>query len=104
MKAGKLRRVVTVQGSTHTVNEAGTPVVTWADKATLRAEVVQQSTAEFIRGFGASDETVVVFRTRFIAGVTNADRIVFGGEAFNIREVVVTGNDRGLELRCARAG
>ena len=79
MKSGKLRRVIVVQGFSNTVNEAGTPVLTWADKATLRAEVVQQSTAEFIRGFGASDETVIVFRTRFIAGVTNADRILFGG-------------------------
>lgn len=104
MRAGKLRQVITVQAFTSTVNEAGTPIMDWTDKAVLRAEIVQQSTTEFIRNHGASDEEVIIFRTRFLAGVSNADRIMFRGEAFNIREVAVIGHDRGLEFRCVRLG
>lgn len=102
MSAGKMRRMIKVQAFTDTVNEAGTPVKAWTDKAKLRAEVIQQSTTEFIRNSGASDEAVVVFRTRFLAGVDNADRVLFEGDPFNIKEIAVTGHNRGLEIRCVR--
>ena len=101
MKAGKLTRVITVWRFTSTVDEYGTPVMAWTEVATLRAQVVQQSTEEFIQTMGASDETVVIFRTRYLAGVTNADRVRFGGVDHNIREVKVTGRNKGLELRTA---
>lgn len=104
MKAGKLFHVLTVQRATEGLNDAGTPTTTWADLATLRAELVQQSTTEFIRAQGATDEAVLIFRTRYLAGVTNADRISFAGEALNLKEVVVLGRNRGLELRCTRLG
>lgn len=100
MKAGKMVHVITMQRMTATVNAAGTPVQSWADLATLRAEKVEQTTAEFIRGHGASDETVVVFRTRFLADLTTADRISFRGQVFNIKELSPIERRRGLELRC----
>ena len=102
MSSGKMRRMITVQAFTDTPNEAGTPVKAWTDKAKLRAEVIQQSTTEFIRNAGASDESVVIFRTRFIDGVENADRVLFAGEPLNIKEIAVTGHNRGLEIRCVR--
>lgn len=102
MRAGKLDRTITLQSFTNTVDEYGTPVETWTDKATLRAQVVQSSTEEFIRAYGASDETVIIFRTRFLAGVTNADRIVYEGENFNIKETKEIGRRKGLELRAVR--
>lgn len=102
MKSGRLVHVLTVQRATHGTNDAGTPTTTWADVATLRAERVEQATTEFIRNYGAADETVIVFRTRFLAGVTNADRIAFEGEAFNIKEISPIGRKRGLEFRCVR--
>lgn len=102
MKSGKLAHVLTIQRATNGVNEAGSPTTVWADLATLRAEKVEQSTTEFIRNYGAADETVAVFRTRFIAGITNADRISFSGTSFNIKEIVILGRNRGLELRCTR--
>lgn len=102
MKSGKLTHVLTIQRATHGINPAGTPTTVWADLATLRAEKVEQSTTEFIRNYGAADETVAVFRTRFLAGVTNADRISFDGTTFNIKEIAVQGRNRGLEFRCTR--
>lgn len=102
MKSGKLIHVLKIQRAADGLNEAGTPVPAWTDLATLRAEKVEQGTTEFIRNYGAADETVAVFRTRFIPGVTNADRIVFAGAPFNIKEIVILGRNRGYEFRCVR--
>ncbi|MCJ8053892.1 phage head closure protein [Shinella curvata] len=102
MRAGKLDRTIKIQGFTNTVNEYGTPVETWTDKATLRAQIIQSSTEEFIRG-GAVDETVIIFRTRWLASVTTSDRIEYEGEAFNIKETKEIGRRKGLELRAVRS-
>ncbi len=102
MRAGRLDRTITVQRFTSTPDDYGTPVETWSDVATLRAEVVQASTSEFIRA-GAVDETVIVFRARFLDGITNADRVVHGGEAFDVKETREIGRRRGLEIRCVRS-
>ena len=102
MRAGRLDRLIVVQRSTHTVNEYGTPVFAWSDVATLRAQLVEARTEEFLAS-GASDKTLAVFRTRYLDGVGNADRILHDGKVFNIREVKEIGRRKGLELR-AEAG
>lgn len=101
MRAGKLDRSITIQRFTSTVNEYGTPVQDWTDLATVRAQIVQASTEEFIRAYGASDKTVIIFRLRLLDDVTNADRVKYGdGPHFNIKEIKEIGRRRGLELRC----
>ena len=102
MRAGKLDRTIKIQGFANTVNEYGTPVETWTDKATLRAQLIQSSTEEFIEN-GAEEKTVVIFRTRFLAGVTAADRIHYLGGDFNIKELKEIGRREGLEIRCVRS-
>lgn len=104
MRSGKLRRVIAIQRMSNTVNEAGTPVETWTDHASLRAEVIEQSASEFINAQGANDLEAIVFRTRFLAGITSADRVRFRGEDFNIKGVSEVENGRGLEIRCQRLG
>jgi len=103
MRAGRLDRTITLQRLTSAPDDFGTPVETWTEVATLRAEVVQASTAEFIRA-GAVDETVIVFRTRYLAGITNADRVVHAGAPFDVKETKEIGRRRGLEIRCVRSG
>lgn len=104
MRAGKLDRVITIQRFTSTVDDYGTPVQAWTDVATVRAQLVQASTEEFIRGFGASDETVVIFRVRWLDGITNADRCLYDAGTFNIKEIKEIGRRKGLELRCLGTG
>lgn len=104
MRAGKLDREITIQRSTHVLDEYGTPISTWTDIATVRAEIVQASTEEFIRGWGASDETVIIFRTRWLADVQLADRIIYGGIIHNLKEIKEIGRRKGLELRCISTG
>lgn len=100
MKSGKLNRLIVIQRATTTISPAGTPGSTWADHVTLRAEVIRLSTAEIIRGLGgAMDERSLIFRTRFVAGLTNGDRVAFDGRTYNIKEAIPIDHDRGLEIR-----
>ena len=102
MKSGKLTETIRIERATADINDAGTPTETWVRVAILRAERVDQTTEEFMRGFGASDEEVVVFRSRFFDGIRSADRVIWRGQPFNIRQVTPIGRRKGLELRCVR--
>lgn len=102
MRSGKLDKLITLQRFTSTVDDFGTPVETWADLAELRAQVVQATSEEFIRA-GAESETVIIFRTRFLDGVTTADRVAFAGAAYDIKETKEIGRRGGLEIRCLRS-
>ena len=99
MRAGKLDREITVQRSAVAVNDFGVPVTTWTDVCAVRAQVIQQTTEEFIRGYGATDDAVVVFRTRWIDDLTAADRIAFEGENYNIKELKPIGRRKGVDIR-----
>lgn len=101
MRSGKLDRSITIQGFTNTVNDYGTPVSTWTDVGTLRAQIISSSTEEFLAN-GASDESVVIFRTRYLAGVSNSSRVLYEDGEYNVREVKEIGRRKGLELRCDR--
>lgn len=100
MMAGKRAHVIVIQSRSDSLNASGTPVTFWADKATVRAEIIRQATEEFQRGFGSSDLTVIMFRTLYLEQVTTADRVRFEGQSFDIREITRIGRRRGLELRC----
>ncbi|MGB6119573.1 MAG: phage head closure protein [Mesorhizobium sp.] len=98
MRAGKLDRTITIQRPTET--KSGPHVVTtWTNIATLRGEIVQQSAAEFLTGFGEAENGTVIFRVRYVAGVTTADRISYAGTTYDLKEIVEIGRRRGLELR-----
>ena len=100
MRAGKLDRSIKIQAFTSTVDEYGTPVEAWTDLATVRAQIVEASTEEYQRAYGEGGNTVVVFRIRWLAGVTTAHRVVYAGSNLNIRDVKEIGRRKGLELRC----
>jgi len=104
MRAGKLDRVVTIERATTAIDDYGTPQSAWATFATVRAQVIQASTEEFMRGFGASSEAVTVFRIRHLDGLTLADRVSYGSRAFDLKEIKELGRREGLELRCVAHG
>lgn len=106
MRAGKLDRTITIKRLGAWLDDGygnlapGPSVVL----ATCRAQVIQASTEEFMRSWGASTETAVVFRTRHVDGVSPADTVTADGDTFDIIEVKPLGRRRGLELRCKRTG
>ena len=102
MKAGKLIETIQIERGMDGVNDYGTPSTSWRPFVSVRAERIDRTTEEFMRSFGASDEEAVIFRIRFVDGITNADRVMWQGEAFNIRQVTPIGRRKGLDLRCTR--
>lgn len=103
IKAGKLDRQITIERQTETVAASGSVSKTWAALATVRAELVQLAAEEYLAGFGEVDTGGAVFRIRYLAGITTADRVTFDGATYDIEEIAELGRKRGLELRCARA-
>jgi SPP1 family predicted phage head-tail adaptor len=104
MRAGRLDRTITIQRAATSVDDFGTPVTAWTTLATVRAQRIQSTTEEFMRGHGASSETAVVFRIRHMDGLTLADRVTEGTAIFDLKEIKELGRREGLELRCTATG
>lgn len=105
MRAGNLDSVIIIQEAIDgPPNDYGTPTEDWATFATVRAQIIQSSTEEFIRGYGASDQTLAIFRVRWLDGVTNGHRIVYDGLVHNIKELKEIGRAKGLDIRTVSTG
>ncbi|CAN7437414.1 phage head closure protein [Neorhizobium sp. LjRoot104] len=104
MRAGKLDKTITIQRSGLTVDDYGTETEGWNDVATVRAQLVQQSTEEFMRSFGSSSEMAVIFRVRYRDDLTPSDRITYQGQAYDVKEIKELGRREGLDLRCVAVG
>lgn len=104
MKSGKLDRTIMIERSADTVDDYGRTANTWSTITTVRAEILQASTAEFLRSYGEAETTAIAFRIRAIPGVEirTSDRVTFGSEAFNLVEIREIGRRRWLELRAER--
>jgi SPP1 family predicted phage head-tail adaptor len=102
MKAGRLTETVTIERGAKTTGPGGISTTTWATIATRKAEVIQASTTEFLKPFGEQETASIVFRVRYIADVSTADRLTYGGQHYNIRDVKEIGRRRGLDLRCEK--
>jgi SPP1 family predicted phage head-tail adaptor len=99
MRAGKLDKSITIQRQSETVNAAGSVLKTWADLATMRSEIVQQTATEFLTGYGTAENGTIIFRIRYQPGITTADRVSYAGSVYEIEEIKEIGRRRSLELR-----
>ncbi len=104
MRAGKLDKTIIIERATTIVDDYGTPVETWTTFSTVRAQLIQASTEEFMRSFGASSEVAAVFRIRWLDGLTLADRVTYDGRAYDLKEIKELGRREGLDLRCFAHG
>ena len=104
MRAGKLDKTISIERLGLTVDDYGTETEGWTNIATVRAQLVQSTTEEFLRSFGNTSETAVVFRIRYRDGLKVADRVTMQGQAFDLKEIKELGRRDGLELRCAVVG
>ncbi len=101
MRAGQLERGITIQAYSEGIPDGyGNSVPGYTTLATVRAQIVQQSTEEFLRSYGTTDAYAVIFRIRWLDGITVQHRVQYDGKTLNIREVKEIGRHNGLELRC----
>lgn len=104
MRAGKLDRIITIERVTTTVDEYGAPQEGWTTVATVRAQLIQSSVEEFIRAYGATSDTIAIFRIRYLDGLTLADRVTYASRAYDLKEIKELGRREAVELRCVAAG
>lgn len=104
MRAGKLDRTISIERVSVVMDDYGNAVETWTPLATVRAQIIESSTEEFIRAYGASSETVTVFRARWLSGVGLADRVTYAGAVYNILGTKELGRRQGLEIRARAMG
>lgn len=104
MRAGKLDKTITIERPVISLGPYRETHTGWEPVATMRAQIINAATEEFIRGQGASAETSIVFRMRWLDGVTTEQRITYDGGAFDIKEIKELGRQRGMDLRCVRVG
>ena len=102
MRGGKLDRTIVLQADgIAEIDPAGTPTVPWAALATVRAELVEASTTDYLRGYGEGQGGLAIFRVRWRGDVVaSAVRVLFEGRTFDLKDVKQIGRRRGLELRC----
>lgn len=99
IRSGKLDRTITLERKSETVSDSGAVVSAWAEIATVRAELVQQTADEYLSGFGAAEQGNLIFRIRYLDGLTTSDRVVYEGAVYDINQLAELGRKRGLELR-----
>lgn len=105
MRAGKLDQPIDIMRSAWVDDGFGGqvpgPTVVFVS---LRAQIIQASTEEFIRAWGILAESVMIFRTRYIDDLDVADFVAWEGGEFNIKEIKPIGRRPGVEIRCVKRG
>lgn len=104
MRVGRLRKRITIQKSTETQDSYGAPVPTWQNYSSERwAEVIQESMAESFEGKRIIDQERVLFKTRYVSGVTPKMRVVYNSNDYDIESVENVGErNRFTHLLCRR--
>ncbi len=87
IKAGDLRRVVTLQRPVSRVNEKGRRIADWEDVATVKAGKADVSGREFYQAQAFHAEDVVTFTLRSRRDVEASWRLKHREEIYNILEV-----------------
>jgi SPP1 family predicted phage head-tail adaptor len=98
MRAGSLDRRVTIQRKTVTQSSSGDPVETWDDVATVWAQVLPDRGGERFARRQLVGSAVVLFRMRYLSGVTVLDRLSYGDKLWDIVDVRETGRREGLDI------
>lgn len=104
MRAGDMDRRITIQERHETESPSGAPIITWEDVATVWAEVQQQGGREFFAAVQVVSERRVVFRLRWLDGITVLHRVIYEDREHDIAEVRELGRRAGLELHTTASG
>jgi len=100
MQIGKMNKRVVVQTATEVRDAVGEPIRTWADTATVWAQIEPLSGRELLMGEQVTSEATVRVWLRYRT-LTTANRLTEGGDTYEIQSVRnVNSHDRLLECMC----
>jgi len=102
MRAGDLRRQITLQSRSTTRDTFGEPALTWTNVATVWAAITPLSGRELELAQAMNSEISHQVQIRYRSDVTSAMRVVYQGRYFNILSVMdVEMRHRELQLMCS---
>jgi hypothetical protein len=102
MHAGSLDRTIIIQRASGIQRNGASATSAWEPLGELRAELVNLAAVSSGVQFGAVETTGILFRTRYMPGLSTADRIVFDGACYKIMSIAEIGRRRGLEIKVER--
>jgi SPP1 family predicted phage head-tail adaptor len=98
----RLNKRVTLQSRSTDQDATGQPLNTWADVATVWAEVNDISGREYLAAGGVQNSAQTKITIRYRDGVVPSMRVLHGDAVYNI-EAVLGRDKRTLLLMCSRA-
>lgn len=99
MRAGRLRKLVTIEAVTETQNARGEPIQTWAPEAVVWASIEPLSGREFVTAQQRVSDVTHQVGLRYRPGLTPKKRLNMAGRIFNILTTLNVGErNRSLEL------
>lgn len=88
MKAGPLNKLIAIRSRVSGEDEAGQPVDTWTPLASVWADIRGATGMGTIRSpLEGVELNAYSFRIRYRTDVDAADRVVFGGQNYDVKQV-----------------
>ena len=104
MRAGSLDRQITIQRFMVIGDDGyGNEITDWGTLATVSAQVIQASGREFFAQAGIQAEAKVVFKIRYLPGLTVDDRILYEDRLHDLHEVKEIGRREAQEIQATAA-
>lgn len=101
MRAGRLRKRVTIQAKTVVRDGYGGETVNWSDMATIWASVEPLNGREYFAAQQEHAEVTTRIRMRYRKAITTSNRITHANRVYNIHEVINPDmRNRELVLMC----
>jgi SPP1 family predicted phage head-tail adaptor len=101
MRAGKLRRSITIQQPANATDAIGGLTQVWSTFASGYAEISPNNGREAIQAQQINAQQPILIRTRYIAGVMPKMRVLYGSRIFEIISVAnLNEKNRELEFTC----
>lgn len=98
---GRLRNKITIQQPTETLDSYGDLTTSWSTYAVCWAAVVPLNGTEYYQARQADAFVTTRITTRYIDGITNKMRVLWGSRVYNIESVINRMEmDRELVLMC----
>lgn len=104
ISARELDQRILIQRAKVTKNRLREEVENWSDKHRAWAKVTETPGREFLKGDQVQASTKAVFKIRWIADVTEKDRVLWGRKIYEVVNVTGTQRERARYLHCETIG
>ncbi|MET3355402.1 UNVERIFIED_ORG: head-tail adaptor [Xanthobacter viscosus] len=104
VRAGSLLEKLTVERAATAVGDFGNTVTLWTPIFDVRAELIEHTQEEEPADTGSRITIRASFSIRHTSALTMTDRVIWGGEAFDIVGLKALGRKQALQVDVRRVG